>query len=248
MNKIKKLSAVILAVSTMATVFYSCGNNYKTPDVTTAKTTEIAETITEIETFNVEITDKNGNASVSVSEKTVVIPVTKTQTEVKTEKTAEKTTDKKADKTDTTQISSAVTLITSVITTVKTPETTKKAEIKTTKAPVTTVATTKLPVIDDKINENSVGIFMLSKTDPIQTGNQANIVVKGTPGKTYSIEFYESPSSVAKMTELENKKADENGFVSWTFEIRNTCNPGKRKVIIKENNSDNYIETSITVR
>ena len=109
----------------------------------------------------------------------------------------------------------------------------------------TTVPTTKKPVVNDTINEKSVGIFMLSKSDPVSVGNHATIFIQGTPGKTYSIEFYETPSSTAK---LEDKKADANGFVSWSFEIRRACNLGKRKVVIKENNSSNYLETSITVK
>ena len=89
---------------------------------------------------------------------------------------------------------------------------------------------------------------MMTKSDPVQIGNYATVFIKGTPGKTYTIDFYESPSVLMKSDKLKPQKADANGFVSWSFEINGKCSPGKRKVLIKEENSSNYLETSITVR
>ena len=248
MNKFKRISAVILALCTAATLFCSCDKNEKTDNgTTTAGQVEITEIITEKETVEVEVTDEKGNVSVSVSEKIITIPVTKKETVPVTAPVKDA-----ANQSVTKQINSVAAQITAA-STIKSNGATKPAD-KTAKATVrttvrTTAATTKKrAVVDDKINEKSVGIFMLSKTDPVQVGNQATIFIQGTPGNTYSIEFYETPSSAAKLVELEDKKADANGFVSWSFEIRNTCNLGKRKVIIKEKGSDNYIETSITVR
>lgn len=240
MNNFKRISAVILAICTAAAIFASCGNN----NPTTVETSVITEFITEKETVEVQVTDEKGNLSVSVSEKIVTVPVTKTVT-IKNE---EKATNASSDESVITQESVAVTRKDSVATTVKTPVTTKKSDAKTTTGKTvvkTTVPATKKPVVDDIINEKAVGLFLLSKTDPVQTGNQATVFIQGTPGKTYSFEFYETPESKAK---IEDAKADANGFVSWSFEITNACNAGKRKVLIKENNSENYIETSITVR
>ncbi len=192
MNNFKRISAVILALCTVATLFYSCSEKEGTTDVSSTKTANgITENIN-AEPSAAVITENNGSVSVN------------------------------------------------------TPTATKNEDIKTTKPAVITAATTKKrPVVDDKINEKAVGIFMLSKTDPVQVGTQATIFIQGTPGKTYSIDFYETPSSTVK---IEEKKADANGFVSWSIKIKNTCNLGKRKVVIKENNSDNYLETSITVK
>ncbi len=245
MNNFKKISAVILALCTAATVLYSCDNSQKT-DVTstTANAVEITEIITEKETVTVEVTNEKGEVSVSVSEKIITVPVTKKMTTVKKDETNKNTVANK--------ITSVINQVTTVVSTQSPLKTSvHNKPVTTAKKPAikaTSVATTKRPVIDDKISEKSVGIFLLSKTDPVQTGNQASIIVQGTPGKTYSIEFYETPTSVAKLTELNDAKADSNGFVTWIFEIRNTCNLGKRKVIIKEKNSNNYIETSITVK
>ncbi len=265
MNNFKKISAIILALCTAAAVFTSCKNEEKpTPSdkSSTAYTdeakTEIItneegntsvivitnnkaekpvvsykenETVTVKETVTVEVTDKKGDVSVSVSEKVVNVPA---RTTVRTVLTTVKQ-------------QTAATIINTTVPAVKTTKTnTTKATVNTTVKP--TVQTTKKPVVNDTVNEKSVGISMLTKTDPVQIGNQATIFIQGTPGKTYSIEFYETPSSVASLTSLEDKKADANGFVSWTFEIRNTCNPGMRKLVVKEKNSSNYLETSITVK
>ncbi len=251
MNNFKKISAVILALCTVATVLYSCDNSKNTyVTSTTPNSVEITEIITEKETVTVEVTDEKGNVSVSVSEKIITVPVTKNLTTVKNDKTENKPEEEQKN-TVVNKISSVINQLTTVATlqNQQKPSATDKpvsTAIKTTSAHVrTSVAATKRPVVDDKINEKSVGIFLLSKTDPVQIGNQANIIIQGTPGKTYSISFYETPTSVSG---LEDMKADANGFVIWTFEISSACNLGKRKVVIKENNSDNYIETSITVR
>ncbi len=253
MNNFKRISAIILVFCTAATILASCGKDNKT-DVATAKEEVITEIITEYitkkEQVTVEVTDKKGEVSVSVSEKVVTVPITKIITVTQNE-----TTDKKPKKTtkksDTIQISSVTNQITAVAQTqnqsvasitnnpIVTPS---KNEIKT------TVSTTKRPVIDDIINEKAVGMFMMTKTDPVHIGNHATIVIQGTPSKTYSIEFYETPENVSKQSSLEDKKADANGFVTWTFKITNACNLGKRKIVVKEKNSTNYLETSITVK
>ncbi len=252
MNNFKKTSAILLAFCTAATIFTSCNKNETNNNTsTTLQAVEDTGFVVEKETIKVKVTDKQGNVSVSVSEKIITVPVTKT---VNTN--TNDITDNKITPTTKHSVISQVSSFTNKPVPPlsmqkpsdqnKTVATTPKAEsIKTTAKPV---KTTKRPVIDDIINEKAVGIYMLSKSDPVQTGNQASIIIEGTPGKTYSIEFYESPSSVAKSSELDDTKADSNGFVSWTFEISNNCNRGKRKILIKEKNSSNYLETSITVK
>ncbi len=254
MNNFKKISAIILAVCTAATLFASCESDKKSDvEPTVIKSDVITEIVTEKEEIAVEVTDKKGEVSVSVSEKIVTIPVTKIVTEIATKSSVSS------------KVSSVINQVTTVAatssqqktsaakkpsaTTVRVPATTttKKSESKTTSVPKTTVAATKRPVVDDKINEKAVGIFLLTKSDPVQLGNQATVIIQGTPGKTYSIDFYEAPSKPSSLSALEDKKADENGFISWTFEIGSSCSLGKRKIVIKEKNSSNYLETSITV-
>ena len=73
-------------------------------------------------------------------------------------------------------------------------------------------------------------------------------MIQGTPGKQYSIDFYESPGKKADYSDLNTQTADDSGFVSWSFIIEETCAKGPRKLYIKEKNSSNYIQTSIFVQ
>ncbi len=124
----------------------------------------------------------------------------------------------------------------------------KKTDLKEQTVKTTQPTTVKRNISNDKVEEKAVGISLLSKSDPVKTGNHATIIIQGTPGKTYSIEFYESLTKIANYSGLTEVKADENGFASWSFKIQNTCDLGTRKIIIKENNSDNYLQTSITIK
>lgn len=99
----------------------------------------------------------------------------------------------------------------------------------------------------DKVDEISKGVHILSKTSPVLRGNDASIIIMGTPGATYTIEFYETETRKAEYSGLEKAKADTSGIASWNFTIEDNCEPGERKVIIREKNSDKYIQTLITV-
>lgn len=242
MNNFKKISAIILVFCSLA-AFASCSDKTDT-SVTSAtnetvseefsevekidtKVTEIViNNVTEKQTVAVSVTDKKGNVSVSVSEKVVVIPQTVIISQ--TVKIPQTTNQPVSDPTK--------------------PLASTSTQKATTTKVIRTVPVVTKPVVDDTIIEKAVGISMLTKSDPVQTGNYATVYIQGTPGKTYSIDFYQSPSVEMKSKDLEDKTADENGFVSWSFEIKNDCSAGKRKVVIKEANSNNYLETSITVR
>lgn len=100
----------------------------------------------------------------------------------------------------------------------------------------------------ENIPEISNDITVVTKTTPVIIGNSATVMVQGTPGKKYSIDFYESSSKIADYDGLEDKTADSNGFVTWTFEIKSSCETGNRKIVIKENDSGNYAQTSITIQ
>lgn len=99
----------------------------------------------------------------------------------------------------------------------------------------------------EKIDEISKGISLLTKTSPVAVGNSATVMIQGSPDKKYTIEFYETPSRRAESKDLAAKTADINGFVTWTFPIESSCEKGDRKVIIRENGSANFIQTSITI-
>ena len=99
----------------------------------------------------------------------------------------------------------------------------------------------------DKVEEISNGINILSKSSPVIKGNNVSIVITGTPGASYIIEFYETETKKAAYPGLEVTKADYSGIASWNFKTEESCEPGNRKVIIREKNSDKYIQTAITV-
>lgn len=99
----------------------------------------------------------------------------------------------------------------------------------------------------DKVENISKGINVLSKTSPVYRNNSASIVIIGTPSATYTIEFYETETKKAAYSGLETTKSDSSGIASWNFTIEDSCEPGNRKVIIREKNSDKYTQTSITV-
>lgn len=99
-----------------------------------------------------------------------------------------------------------------------------------------------------KVEEIANGITLITKTSPVSKNNAATIVVLGTPGKSYSIEFYKNNTQKASSDGLGNTISDSSGYATWTFLIEEDCEPGERKVIIKEKNSDKYIQTSITIQ
>lgn len=129
------------------------------------------------------------------------------------------------------------------------PKTTKKVSpvstVKQTRAETTSA---KKPVSNEIINEESKGINIVFKTEAVEKGNTASIMIQGTPGKKYSIDFYVTASDIADYSSLADQTADENGFVTWTFNVPTSCESGNRKIVIKESGSDNYIQTSINIK
>ena len=101
---------------------------------------------------------------------------------------------------------------------------------------------------DETVKEESNGINIVFKTNSAEKGNTASIMIQGTPGKKYSIDFYENHSTASVHSDLNDKTADENGFVTWAFTIPHSCETGNRKIIIKENGSSNFVQTSIKVK
>lgn len=108
--------------------------------------------------------------------------------------------------------------------------------------------TTKKKPSNDFIAEESNGLSIITKTSPVSAGSSATVIIQGTPNKKYTIEFYKNQTEKASYKGLAEIVSDSSGFASWTFEIGNDCESGNRKIIIKEKNSDKFIQTSITVQ
>ncbi|MBP3697316.1 MAG: hypothetical protein J6J45_07215 [Clostridia bacterium] len=107
----------------------------------------------------------------------------------------------------------------------------------------TTVNVTELVTVPEKSN----GLNVLFKSNSVSRGDDAAITVNGAAGKEYTIEVYRNGKDLLVSDTLKNKQADSNGFVSWTFPTDN-CESGYRKIIVRENGSDKYIQTSILVK
>lgn len=126
---------------------------------------------------------------------------------------------------------------------------------KPTKKVVTTVKRTQAQttVTADKssnetVPEKSEGINVVFKTDTVEKGNTASIMIQGEPGKKYIIEFYETSSKIADYSDLAEQTADENGFVTWSFHVPMNCESGNKKIIVRENKSSDFVQTSINVK
>lgn len=285
-NKIKIISAVILAISTAAAVFSACNNTDDTPvipDETVIGTQgEIlgvsyytVENESETHTYLYEITtkkakktkaDKNNTES---DDSSIIDVESDTKNENKeTEKVNKNDTVSEKDNSKASEQNNPQTdKSDNKKTTVKKDETqtkpkhvpipyVKPTDKPTTKAKATTtVKQTKAETkkasggsSDETVPEKADGINVVFKTDSVQKGDTASIMIQGTPGKTYTIEFYENSTKIADYSDLQKQKADENGFVTWTFRVPMNCESGNRKIVVREEKSDKYVQTSIKVK
>ncbi len=228
--KLKTVSALILVFTTAATVLYGCN---KKDDNIPENTTSTATTIGYVEESNgvVIFTDEHYTYHSQLNELPTVIVTGKNEQ-------------------DGTPVSYAVVSTTEFVPITIIPEK-LTSSVQTTKAPKTTVkqTTTKRASASstEVIKEESKGINVLTKTTPVFPGNTATITVLGKADKKYTIDFYEEGSVPSVATGLEDKVANEYGFVSWTFTVSPLCSAGNKRIIIKEIGSDNYIQTSIKV-
>lgn len=131
------------------------------------------------------------------------------------------------------------------------PSSEDKTEMKTDKNSPTNVISETTPnqkPTNEKIEEVSKELSLITKTSPVAKGNSATVIIQGTPGAQYTIEFYKNNTTKAEYNGLDAIKADSSGFASWTFTVENDCETGDRKIIIREKNSNKFIQTSITVQ
>ena len=78
--------------------------------------------------------------------------------------------------------------------------------------------------------ERVLQIVRLDET--VVRGEKTTLSVKGKPGETYKIKVYYT-SSVSKASGLEDKAADEDGNVSWTWRVGSSTKPGEHKIVIE---------------
>lgn len=117
-----------------------------------------------------------------------------------------------------------------------------KNEAAAAEKPTTAANLTPIPDISN-------GISLLSKTSPVAKGAQASITVMGTPGKEFTVEFYENgKNDISKSADFKAKTSNSAGIVTWNFTVPSTSGLGNNMIIIKETGSKNSLQTSITVK
>ncbi len=109
----------------------------------------------------------------------------------------------------------------------------------------TEIIITQKAVDGGTVDEIQSGLNLVTKTTPVVKGNAATIMIQGTPNATYSIE---TDGDMTSGENLNNAVADSMGFASWTFQTNEYCESGEKKIIIREINSDKYIQTSIIIQ
>lgn len=233
MKNFKLISIIFLVICLSVSVFSGCkgnGNSETTTTTAASNTTEsTSDSTKEVTTGTTVFSDENYTYHSVVYQ-------------------TEKSTDKSGDEYTYAVIPTTKFVPVTIVTTPKTTriETTSTTAKQTEKHETTTEKQSH--VSTEPIKEISKGIGVLTKTTPIMPGNTATITVLGNPKESYTIEFYEDGSTPSNDSGLKTKKANDSGFVSWTFTISRECTPGEKKIIIKEIGTENYIQTSITVK
>lgn len=277
-NKIRIISAVILAVSTAATVLSSCGE--KAPEIppetvigtngeilgvsvyTDENASETQTVLYEITTKKKSIFGKKDNTDASQTERKMSVRndssgVTVISRQPKESTSRVRVTFPQAKTQKATRVGASLGekdeqatkhVPISYIPQSDAPKTTKKAVQSSAKQSQPLNNTTNKVVSNEKINEDANGISIVFKTSSVEKGTTASVMIQGEPGKKYSIDFYTSPTDTADYSDLGNQTADENGFVTWTFNVPMSCESGNRKIIVKEIGSEKYVQTSINVK
>lgn len=114
----------------------------------------------------------------------------------------------------------------------------------TTQAPVTEAPkpATPPPVVTEAPKQI---LDILSVTSPVEGGQNATLSAKGKPNTEYDIKVvYSSGESSAKG--LENKKADVNGNVSWTWKVGAKTKPGTYTITVKGGGETDTIKITVT--
>lgn len=247
-NKIGIFSAILLVAAIALTALSGCGGKDERPSetaISSADSSDIGSALVS-ENETVSVTEKAENSSQAIKkESSATTPKASSANSNSStppesvrsdgtytyyyynDKTTERQTVNKTDKQNKTTVNGTKT---------------DNTPAKTTSKPTATASASA------KIEEISNGVSVITKTSPVGRGDSATVIIMGAPDAEYSIEFYESDKKTASYSGLETKTADSSGVCSWTFKIGNSCESGERKIIIKEKNSGNYAQTSITVQ
>lgn len=103
----------------------------------------------------------------------------------------------------------------------------------TTAAPTTIEPTTQKPTEKptQKVTETPTPINVTNYTNVVDAGSNATVTIQGAPNTEYSISVYYS-SGESHAEGLESKTSDENGYVTWEWEVGTKTIPGTYNISV----------------
>lgn len=97
------------------------------------------------------------------------------------------------------------------------------------------------------VQEISDGVSTIALTTKVKAGEMCSLSVMGTPKKEFSVTVTDLNSNKVEFGNAINKKSDAGGFVSWGFSVPENTEKGLKIIIIREEGTANYMQTSVTV-
>ena len=135
-----------------------------------------------------------------------------------------------------------------------------KKTVKTVKPVATPVKTKKVvkeeePKADGKttetdpmtVQEKSDGISAVALSSKVKAGEMGTLTIMGSPEKEFSFSVTDIDSNKLEFAGTGNKTSDKAGFASWGFTVPENCGKGLKVIIVREEGTDKYLQTSITV-
>lgn len=105
-------------------------------------------------------------------------------------------------------------------------------------------ATVNKDDVKEDEHEEEKEISLVSLSNPIIKGENATIKIKGKANTEYKIKvMYKSGASTA--SGLEDKKSDQDGYVSWTWKVSERVTPGTYEIIVSSKTSEEIFEYEI---
>ena len=98
----------------------------------------------------------------------------------------------------------------------------------------------------DPLPQEEQVLKVLSWTNVVHRNEDAMVTIQGKPGVEYDIDVYYS-SGISKAEGLENKNADDDGFVTWVWHVGGKTKAGTYKIVITGGGETLTFEFTVTV-
>ena len=87
-------------------------------------------------------------------------------------------------------------------------------------------------------------IVFTSYTDYVDAGATASVTIQGAPNTDYSIHVYYS-SGESNADGLEQKTSDENGFVTWEWEVGTKTSKGEHSITVRGGGASETVKFTV---